>query len=63
VAPGYIINAMAEDGVIEGIESVDFPFVVGIQWHPEYLHEGDQSRAIFKAFLKRATRFRKMEKL
>jgi putative glutamine amidotransferase len=57
VAPGYIINAMAEDGVVEGIESVDFPFVVGVQWHPEYLHEGDQSREIFKAFLKRAAKF------
>ena len=63
VAPGYVVNAMAEDGVIEGIESVDFPFVVGVQWHPEYLHEGDQSRTIFKAFLKRAARFRKTEKL
>jgi gamma-glutamyl-gamma-aminobutyrate hydrolase PuuD len=43
--------------MIEGIESV-FPFVVGVQWHPEYLHEGNQSRTIFKAFLKRAARFR-----
>lgn len=63
VAPGYVVNAMAEDGVIEGIESADFPFVVGVQWHPEYLHQEDQSRTIFKAFLKRAARFRKAEKL
>ena len=63
VAPGYIINAMAEDGVIEGIEAVDFPFVMGVQWHPEYLHQEDRSREIFKAFLKRAGKFRKIEKL
>lgn len=58
-APGYIVNAMAEDGVIEGIEAPDFPFVLGLQWHPEYLHEEDLSRKIFKAFLRMAGKFRK----
>ena len=63
VAPGYVINAMAEDGVIEGIEATGFPFVVGVQWHPEYLHENDQSRNIFKAFLKTASRARRIKQL
>jgi putative glutamine amidotransferase len=32
-----IANAVAPDGVVEGIESQDHPFAVGVQWHPEYL--------------------------
>lgn len=35
-APGCIINARAEDGVIEGIEWPQHPFCLGVQWHPEY---------------------------
>ena len=34
---GLIINAVADDGVIEGIESTEHSFVVGVQWHPELL--------------------------
>ncbi len=34
-APGFVVNAVAEDGVIEGIESTAHPFVHGVQWHPE----------------------------
>ena len=37
VAAGVLINAKATDGVIEGIELVDHPFCLGIQWHPEFL--------------------------
>ena len=33
------INAIAPDGLIEGIESQILPFVVGVQWHPEYQHQ------------------------
>jgi putative glutamine amidotransferase len=45
-----IINAVAPDGVIEGIEAVDKRFCLGVQWHPEYkVSAGDG--AIFKAFI------------
>lgn len=59
VAPGYIINAEAPDGVIEGIEAVGYPFVLGVQWHPEFLNVEDQSTSLFKAFLKIAARHAK----
>lgn len=50
---GVIINAVAPDGVIEGIEAVDRTFCVGVQWHPEYgVSAGDA--AIFQAFIKAA---------
>ncbi|MGF1528837.1 MAG: gamma-glutamyl-gamma-aminobutyrate hydrolase family protein, partial [Candidatus Competibacterales bacterium] len=36
VAPGVMVGAWAEDGLIEAIELDDHPFAVGVQWHPEY---------------------------
>jgi putative glutamine amidotransferase len=49
---GLIINATAEDGVIEGIESARHSFVLGLQWHPEVLafRYGHQQR-IFTFFV------------
>ena len=36
-APSAVrINARADDGVIEGIESPDYRFCLGVQWHPEF---------------------------
>lgn len=34
---GLLINALAPDGVIEGIEHINKDFCIGIQWHPEFL--------------------------
>lgn len=36
VGNGVIINAVAPDGVIEGIEYTNHPFCLGVEWHPEY---------------------------
>ncbi len=33
---GVMVNAMAEDGIIEGIECPEYRFCLGVQWHPEY---------------------------
>jgi len=50
---GARINAVAPDGVIEGIEAPDRKFCLGVQWHPEYgVSAGDA--AIFKAFIEAA---------
>ncbi|MFO0109617.1 MAG: gamma-glutamyl-gamma-aminobutyrate hydrolase family protein [Alphaproteobacteria bacterium] len=37
IAPGVVVNAVAPDGVIEGIELPGHPFCIGVQWHPEFL--------------------------
>jgi putative glutamine amidotransferase len=37
IGTGLVINAIAEDGLIEGIESSRHSFVLGVQWHPEVL--------------------------
>jgi putative glutamine amidotransferase len=48
--PGLIIDAIAEDGVVEGIEDPRRRFCLGVQWHPEFeISEAD--RRIFRAFI------------
>jgi putative glutamine amidotransferase len=34
--PACVVNAAAEDGVIEGIEDPRRAFCLGVQWHPEF---------------------------
>lgn len=47
---GVIVNAVAPDGVVEGIEAPGHRFCIGVQWHPEFeLSDGDS--AIFRAFV------------
>jgi putative glutamine amidotransferase len=47
-----IVDAVADDGVIEGIESTRHRFVLGVQWHPEALAPKRQAhRRIFSAFI------------
>lgn len=47
---GVIVNAVAPDGVIEGIEYPAHPFCLGVQWHPEY-HISPADTAIFDALV------------
>ena len=48
--PGVVVDALAPDGVIEGIEAPRYRFCLGVQWHPEFhISEGD--RKIFTAFV------------
>ena len=37
VAPSLIASALAEDGIVEAVESPANRFFLGIQWHPEFL--------------------------
>lgn len=59
VGHGLVVNAKAEDGVIEGIESTRHPWVLGVQWHPEVLapRRKDQQR-IFSCFVAQCARSR-----
>jgi putative glutamine amidotransferase len=50
VGPGVTVNALAPDGVVEGIEVPAYRFCLGVQWHPEFaISPGDS--AIFRAFV------------
>ena len=45
-----IVNAVAPDGVIEGIEDPTREWCIGVQWHPEfYICDGD--RRLHEAFI------------
>ncbi len=47
------VNAIAPDGLIEGIELPDHPFVLGIQWHPETLSDRyPDHQKLFDAFVR-----------
>jgi len=45
-----VLNAVAPDGVIEGIEHPGYRFCLGVQWHPEF-HITPADTKIFEAFL------------
>jgi len=48
--PRGIVNAVAPDGVVEGIEAPGMRFCLGVQWHPEYAVD-PADPAIFIAFI------------
>ncbi|HUK08259.1 MAG TPA: gamma-glutamyl-gamma-aminobutyrate hydrolase family protein [Stellaceae bacterium] len=52
-APGLVVDAVAPDGVIEGIEDPRRRFCIGVQWHPEYAIT-DADRRLFKALIEAA---------
>lgn len=50
VPAGIVVNARADDGVIEGVEDPKRRFCLGVQWHPEFFISG-ADRAIHTAFI------------
>jgi putative glutamine amidotransferase len=55
VGPGVVIDALAPDGVIEGIEAPERRFCLGVQWHPEFgLSEADLG--LFRGLVEAAAR-------
>ena len=53
--PRVQVNAVAPDGVIEGIESTARRFCIGVQWHPEF-HISPADNALFVAFIESCRR-------
>ncbi|MES2607525.1 MAG: gamma-glutamyl-gamma-aminobutyrate hydrolase family protein [Pseudomonadota bacterium] len=51
---GLKANAIADDTLIEAFESTEHSFVVGIQWHPEFLLS-ELDINIFKSFIESAS--------
>jgi putative glutamine amidotransferase len=49
-----VVNAVAPDGVIEGIEDPAQKFCIGVQWHPEFFADAGD-KAIFAAFVAAAS--------
>ncbi len=56
LAPGLVAVATSNDGLIEGVETADGHFVLGVQWHPEDLVDVDpRMRRLFAEFISAAT--------
>jgi putative glutamine amidotransferase len=47
-----LVSAKSPDGVIEGIESTSSWDAIGIQWHPEYLRNEEDSKKLFNWIMK-----------
>jgi putative glutamine amidotransferase len=52
LAPGLIASAYSPDHLIEALEMTDYPFFIGVQWHPEYLWEKNgEAFRLFQTFV------------
>jgi putative glutamine amidotransferase len=58
LAPGFVVSAVAPDGVVEAIEKPDAPFCVAVQWHPENFVASGEFRGLFEGFIAAARRYR-----
>ena len=56
IAPGFVVSAVSEDGVIEAFEMIDKPCVMGVQFHPEafVVNGNDTLLPIFTHFINTA---------
>ena len=55
-SPGiHMVNAVSEDGIIEGIEAKDRRFQIGVQWYPESLND-ENTNTLFGEFIEAAKR-------
>ena len=58
IGNGLTVNALATDGIIEGIEDKNKSFCLGVQWHPEFLIEKSDVK-LFKSFLLASKKYKK----
>mgnify|MGYP005840057423 CR=1 FL=1 len=50
---GLKVTARSPDGVAEGVECAEKPFVIGVQWHPEFFRDTAHQN-LFSALIKAA---------
>ena len=58
---GLLPMVWAEDGLVEGVEGTDYPWLFGVQWHPErgeaHADASEPDRRLFAAFIAAAREF------
>lgn len=54
--PGEGVRPVARErnGIIQAIELRDYPFALGLQWHPEYLPQSRRQQRLFRALVQAA---------
>ena len=45
------VSAVEPNGIIQAIEATGEDFIIGVQWHPEYLPQRSSQRALFRALV------------
>jgi len=58
VGAGLQPVALTDDGVIEALEADDDRWVLGVQWHPERIRDGQHREKVFGALLDAAREYR-----
>lgn len=51
IGRGFTVSGRDLDGIIQAIEDPDYGFLIGVQWHPEFLLMFKQQRQLFKALV------------
>lgn len=60
LADGLRVEARSEDGIIEAILNPYYPYMLGVQWHPEISYDDNEfSKAIFRDFVKHSLDYKK----
>lgn len=54
IGSDVIINAVALDGIVEGIECPKYKFCMGIQWHPEFIISSADTK-LFQEFINQSS--------
>lgn len=47
----FVTTACDRDEIVQGIESVQEPLQIGVQWHPEYMPQRREQRQLFQGFV------------
>lgn len=57
IAPKLRVSALAPDGIVEAIEHIEAPWILGVQWHPEITAADDHTQQnIFNALVEEASK-------
>jgi putative glutamine amidotransferase len=52
LAKGMTRSAVEKNPIIQAVEHTRYPFLMGVQWHPEYMLHRPRQRWLFSAFVK-----------
>lgn len=54
VGRGLAVSGRDLDGIVQAVEDRDYGFLLGVQWHPEFLIPMSRQRALFRALVEHA---------